>query len=940
MSSTSPSPSSTSNLRSAPAPVEVVAPPLPYEEEHRRPEHLVYDLTEMVRDEVVTVTQPRVSPAGGVDAAVEEEEVQVVRVGEHTYPLAYWKEYPFNTLGQPLEHDVSRLALRDDQVIDRMNDYSYGVRTPPKILGGLLMGLSFGQAGRHTVTDGTFGVAKSNGRYLFYKTGNHIINKGTHKWVGTIDIDDEKEPSREFGNKTFLSVYDNMAAGAFKILNDADDAFEWVLFPKGRYVINESEYREVATVSLKMEQEGYDLKQLGPLTIAYIGTGFIGCAKNKSTGEYVLLKPGVPYALNERTFENIQVKSIDEEKFTLGPYTFMTIRDGKIGGAHDKHGGYVILPPGQTYCLHSSRYDRPEIKKRTRNFRLGPYQFVTVLHNEVAGVVKKAHSRAETSEFITLPPGKTYQLNQDQYEEAAVTVRENYKVQVGPLTYFTVPKHRLIGAYRHADGEFQIFESGETEYVISAKDYHGLTDINRINHKLTPFGPYNVVTIRDNTLAIMEEGGKFVIREAGTYVLEPQYTLTQVIPLATNTERLNCEFKTNEGVDMAATMTIIWTINKEKAISIAKFNGDAKALRKFILERCLADVHRRCSTYKRSDLCFNKQDLMEDDQEPTLEELEKRTTAAQKRVLALHQHIGDTACDSLVKVLDAAGLGVDIHSISIDGISLVNQDIMDTLRSMTQARLRKRAMVVEGEVKITSAETEKRRLIQAAEADAEVRKRSALADAEIDKQKSIAQAEINRQQALAAAEVKQKQSEAQMHIAMKMAQNEKAIAIERETAKAEAAARALKMEAESRRDVASLQAESKKLHAEAAKVEADAEFYAATKRNEADDLISEKKMAMFMAEHETQRAKAQALAKCQWVEPDTRHRAIEAIFSNGATVRVGDRLIGEMIGGIAKDAVGAEEAAQEEPSAAPRNADWRERKVLRKREHSNPVAAV
>ena len=73
----------------------------------------------------------------------------------------------------------------------------------------------------------------------------------------------------------------------------------------------------------------------------------------------------------------------------LSPGAFNTInasvvcrrKDGQLAGAFKKlDGSFQILPPGRSYQLHEKDYQPAEVRARTTKFHLGPYYFITV-HN-------------------------------------------------------------------------------------------------------------------------------------------------------------------------------------------------------------------------------------------------------------------------------------------------------------------------------------------------------------------------------------------------------------------------------------------------------------------------------------------------------------------------------------------------------------------------------
>lgn len=134
--------------------------------------------------------------------------------------------------------------------------------------------------------------------------------------------------------------------------------------------------------------------------------------------------------LHEQDYEQIELVKRTLNQFKLGPYNFITVKDGFLAGTFEKHGGqFQVLPPGNTYILHEKKYDPPSIVIRSDLFLLGSYYFITVRKNFVAGAYKK-----KGGEFITLESGSTYQLNSEEYHEPIMVKKDQHLVKCGPLT--------------------------------------------------------------------------------------------------------------------------------------------------------------------------------------------------------------------------------------------------------------------------------------------------------------------------------------------------------------------------------------------------------------------------------------------------------------------------------------------------------------------------
>lgn len=287
---------------------------------------------------------------------------------------------------------------------------------------------------------------------------------------------------------------------------------------------------------------------LGPVTFLYVKEGYLGGAYKRNEGRYEVFQPGPPYLLHEQDYEAVELVQRTIDPFKLGPLHFVTVKDGQLGGAYHKESGrYQILPPGATYCLHSKEYEVPLLKQRTELFRLGPFYFLTVKNGFLAGAyLKKGGS------FQMLPPGHTYQLNEEDYEQPTMVKKDRHIVVCGPLTFLTVAKGKLSGAYRVADGHFVEFDDPSTEYVLHEKEYHGLVTINKYDYIEQQFGPDKVITIPDGSVGVFEKEGKIEIRPAGFYKVSSEFKILPSIPINTYTCMVRqLLFKSKDGIAMA-----------------------------------------------------------------------------------------------------------------------------------------------------------------------------------------------------------------------------------------------------------------------------------------------------------------------------------------------------------------------------------------------------
>lgn len=857
---------------------------LPFEKDHELPKDLVFNLKKMVEIEHV-----KIKPADSNVAINGDEGDEFIKLDNIFIKLDDWESNGFNDLGMNIERDESQLAKTKEEIIYKMNQYSYGVRTLPMVVGSALRVVMLNQIGKITIPEGHYGVIKSNGRYLFYAPGHYKLNKVTHKLHSIIPVDDESRPVRKYGDKNLLEIHANTLAGAYKI-QGTTSAYQYVIFPRGRHVLHESEYTNVESIKLKLPNgETSGTLKLGPLTIAYISEGNIGCATRKKTGKCEILYSGPPYLLNEEEFIDIKVTKILEERFVLGPYVFLTVRDGYIGGAYNKFGGFTVLPPGNTYCLHEKEYDAIQLKARSTKFVLGPFQFVTVLGNQIAGAYSKI-----TGEFVTLPHGHTYQLSNKEFYEVNVTTRVSHCNRVGPLTYLTVPDNKFVGAYCVSDGKFIQFESSDEENILHDKDYRDYVIVDKINYEPASFGPNTLLTVRDGSIAIWEHNGSFKIDGPGNYKYDASYKLNTQVSLKVNTKMIQKEFRTKDGILMRVKFTLIHNVAKNEAVSIALYNGTIDDIENFVEERCIDNMIRLCNMYTRSDLRPTQQDMaisVTSSDELDESTLKKMLDYAQKSTYELYDSIENMCKEKTIDSVKAAQLGINVSSIKIDGFELIEDNIMQTLNEITHALLETKAQKVQGELAVARAEAQKIENIKKTESVIEVKERQARADADIRKREQLNEAEIRKQSAFFDAEIRKQGAIADMEVKLRDAENQKEIKVMIQTAEADAKSKAQLITAQAERDCAELRAESSRMAA-------DAEYHSEELINKAYAQMPENKFKILIEQELTKRA--ESFAKAAWVHPDKQAHLIE-MFKNNPNVRFSDMTLQDMITSLSKN---------------------------------------
>jgi len=456
------------------------------------------------------------------------------------------------------------------------------------------------------------------------------------------------------------------------------------------------------------------------------------------------LPPGPPYILHEKDFEQIEVKKI-AQFFKLGPLSFITVRDGDMVGAyHRETSDYHILPPGHTYKIHSKDYDfylGQDRVKRSNEFRLGPWFFVTVQEGYVAGAYRR-----HGGDWLELPHGYTYQLNTDIFEKPIMRKLDSDLLKCGPMTYLTVNKKKLAGAWRVRDGYFQIFEDHNQLYRLSEQEYYGLAHIDKHSPETQQFGPYQVIIIPEGKAGVFEKSGKLEIKKPGLYRVDFEYIIRESIPINVKTTSLiGKQFLSKDGTKMSTNCTLVWKVEDvESTAHICRHIGFEK-LEGFIKQLLNKCVTKYCKTYNRSQLLPTKQDIIVkagEDVDP--EVLSNLLGHEIKNTAAVYTKIEECMKSDMVKANEISKWGIFMSSIKLEGFETLDPVISGKLADITVALLNASEERINGDLEITKAEIEKQLKIKQLETETFVRKLKTKTDAKVRKINASSKAEVKK----------------------------------------------------------------------------------------------------------------------------------------------------------------------------------------------------
>ena len=731
--------------------------------------------------------------------------------------------------------------------------------------------------------EGYFGHYVSSARHFLTPPGIHALGSTTERWLPDVLIDDEEHPNRQMGDKTVLQVPENHIAGGFRIGQHGEDSQdqEFCLFSQGRHVLPDSKFYGINVVKLDST-----IVALPPLTVLYVKEGWLGGAFRKKEATYEILYPGPPYLLHEKDYEDIQVVKRDKDLFSLGPYTFVTVKDGSLGGAFRKSDGkWQALPPGHSYRLHSKDYERVELVTRKTQFKLGPLYYITVRSGNVAGAYRR-----NSAQFYLLPPGKTYTLNEDEWKEPIMMARNKHIISCGPLTLLTVAPGTLNGAYRVVDGAFVEFDEENKEYILHEKEYHSLVTIVKYSAELQYFGPFKVITIREGTAGVFEREGKIEIQGAGWYKVPSSVAVYDPIPTKVHQEVISDKvFKSKDGIEMAVKFTLTWHVNEPEAV--ARFAGTFNDLRALILQRAHDTMIRLCKGYNRGDLLPTQQDVQTSvivggDEAEEAADSNKLQNMASEMSKRLYAELEKTCVAVLTNISETSRLGVEMRSVQIDGFQLRDSSIMADLAEITKSQLATKAEKVKGELAIARANADKLAREKQAEANAQVRIKEAEADAAVSRT--------------------QAQADAEARISAARAENEAKVHMATADARAKAESDRIRLEVETAKTVQSAEAQAR-----ATAALAEAEFQKKTKENEANSHIPQQELDLKMMQLQVEMMRE--VGQAAWQYPEIYTGFLKS-FSD--KLRFGPMTAGEALRRAAGQIDSSEETAADEAKFA------------------------
>jgi len=804
----------------------------------------------------------------------------------------------FNSLEQELPRQNSMKVKDLKDLVSKINTYDQEGDNIALAGGYCAAVLSLGcywACNRRIVPDGKWGHYSSSGRHMILPPGVHTLMSLKEEWHSDLDMSSSQH-EQTIGSKFLITVPENYIGGATKT-----STANYVLFEQGRYVLDDADYQDIDVVPLKRHGQE-DITKLGPINIVYVREGYIGGAYQIYKGQYEVLHPGPPYLLHEKEYENIQVVKRELDWFKMGPLTFITVREGMLGGAYHKQtGNFQILLPGSTYCLNEKDYEvdgAPELIERVETFDdpnqpgfvLGPYTFMTVKKGYVAGAFK-----VDGGDFLLLPPGHTYQLHKQLFVNPECVRKSSHIVTCGPLTFVTIAPGKLVGATRTEGGKFEEFFDTNQEYRLHTSEFHSLRCIDKYSFNEQVFGPQKVITIPEGYRGVFEREGELEIVEPGFYKKNSEYMIKPSIPIKVFTVSIpnsvtKCEFKSKDGADMSVTGSIVWQVTDHEKTAL--FEKGFEALKLEITGRFLRNMQKFAGRCNRDDLLPTTQDVIaKSEGKLNSNELDILLQKSNDAVQVKYAEIQEGTHGAMVDAAKDSEWGVTIKNTSVETCKLEDPRIISDIDQMCRSGIKTSLERYRGELAIFKSTTKKNTTFKKERTRLDVRELQAKSEVDVRK------AEAN---GIAAVKKILSEVSATTDVLKQKARSEIQVLTATTEADANAKGRRIKLEIKNKERL-----ETAKVEAEAIKLRSEALYEKNCKENDAIGQMTDKQYKLFMADKSIS-AMAE-MGNASWKMPD---QILQFYESFSPYLRMGPVTASEMLNGIADSEKSGNRAGQ------------------------------
>jgi regulator of protease activity HflC (stomatin/prohibitin superfamily) len=738
----------------------------------------------------------------------------------------------FNDINQAIVRDSDNKINTHHDMVEKINEYDH-VPCDPGIFGGvaatLLSCFIYPCCRRKIIDPDKFGHYVVNGQHMLTEH-TRILWSTNARWIGEngqIPKDNKENDIVRIGSKFIVNIREGYIGGAHRLIKtDKNNAGDYVILNQGRHVLKDTEYRDIQVVQWSNSTDS--IITLGPLTILNVREGYVAGANSLLENKFKLFYPGPPYILHSKNYSQIDCVKIGDANgdgqfnkdddnaegniFKIGQVTFVTVKEGWIGGAyHSPSGLFQVLPQGHTYNLHEKNYYDIILEKRADEFTLGPYYYVKVKPGYVAGAFRRKEGN-----FVDFPPGQTYQCNTEDYEKPILVKRDKHMVVCGPKTYLTINRGFLHGAYRVDNGKFEIFENDEQEIVLHEEIYRDVIVIPKYDNTVNSrnFGPYKVTTVSQGYAGVVTKEGHLEILEVGFHRLGSEYIVHNPIPLNTFTLSVkDLPFSSKDSLAMRMSANFIWQVDDPKKVVL--YPGRFESLNRDIDYQVRLALRSKCTTYNRDEILPTKHDIYvnQENNMMTEENIEELFETAKKDKLRKYKEITDGCMEQLSKISVTSDWGIVIKSISIELFELCDEQVLHSFENIARSITDTKAQKVRSHLVIEQANTEKEIKIKQADAEAVVNMRKAEADAQVKMQQARANADVEMRKAETDAQVKMQQAKANADVEITNAEAAANAGKASALARAQASIHAAKADAEVQREKALAETDADKIRA-------------------------------------------------------------------------------------------------------------------------------
>lgn len=651
-----------------------------------------------------------------------------------------------------------------------------------------------------------------------------------------------------------------------------------VLFSQGKYLLKESEYRDIRVRKLAVDEPVIEVGNLA--TVMRIDAGQVGGALRLETNEFEIFKSGKTIILDKKEWANACVEDRRSGIVHLGKYVqYITVEEGYLASISRKDGRQFLLKePGLYVLKHSNWYfESTELKQNADNLQIGPFIVRTVSSDHV-GVARR---KGLSNQSFILRKGKYY-LHSAKWEVNVAPIARA-EVYIKPFTFVQVGTSMYVGARNLRTGNFDEFHDNYQNKIIVLHEtqYGRVVQVPKVSANVMRFGPWFTVTVSAGKVALFDRRGEITMEGPGQkklaledgVILEPLPTVGQTVHLGDITflssddfdlgVRVNVDFQIKDYMMLAKLLRSRCTIDATDMDEMAqdfvernsndqrkiheKHHGYYQKAWDFSLEDLKAELQQLATsnilslfrTYKSSDLIIGSSNKTMDsalEEDRALYEAEEK-----KRISGNIESITSMCIQMLMKSIQNNEWGISIKQIHLlGGIRFADKQVLENFKSRTREATRAETMIAVGKSNEARAKAEAAAHIEKAREEATIKRlqlegareheRITLETMRLKTEQEIASEQLKRQKML---EIEKLQLEQQHQMELEQAKMQASI----ETLKIEEQKKQRAIELEIAKEKAAAEAEMELVRLKAAKEQEVLEMETKRKREEAQRII-------------------------------------------------------------------------------------------------------